>query len=61
MLVVLSALIGYLVGSIPFGLLLCKYVFGIDIRQYGSGNIGATNVQRNTNTLYGFVVLTLDL
>lgn len=54
-------LIGYLVGSIPFGLLLCRYVFGIDIRQRGSGNIGATNVQRNTNTIYGLIVLAFDL
>jgi glycerol-3-phosphate acyltransferase PlsY len=61
MLIVLSTVIGYLVGSIPFGVLLCRYVLGIDIIQRGSGNIGATNVQRNTNTIYGLIVLTFDL
>ena len=41
-----SALIGYLLGSISSGLLLVKWVCGIDIRDYGSHNIGATNVFR---------------
>lgn len=61
MLIILSILIGYLLGSIPFGLLLCRYILGIDIRKLGSGNIGATNVQRNTNTILGFIVLAFDL
>jgi glycerol-3-phosphate acyltransferase PlsY len=39
-------LIAYLVGGIPFGYLLAKYVAGINIKEHGSGNIGATNVLR---------------
>ncbi len=39
-------LIAYLVGSIPFGLILAKYYAGVDIKKEGSGNIGATNVLR---------------
>lgn len=61
MLIALSALIGYLFGSIPFGLILCRYILGIDIRTLGSGNIGATNVHRNTGAKLGFTVLALDL
>ena len=39
-------LIAYLVGGIPFGLLIAKYFAGINIKEHGSGNIGATNVLR---------------
>jgi len=39
-------LVAYLLGGIPFGYLLAKYYAGIDVREYGSGNIGATNVLR---------------
>ena len=61
MLIVLSILIGYFLGSIPFRLLLCRIFLGIDIRQLGSGNIGATNVHRNTGAKLGISVLALDL
>src|ERR1041385_857706 len=42
----LPVLIGYLLGSIPFGYLIVRAIRGIDIREYGSHNIGATNVLR---------------
>lgn len=56
------AIIGtYLIGSIPFGLLVARFVGGIDIRQHGSGNIGATNVGRILGRKYFFVVFMLDM
>lgn len=53
--------VAYFVGSIPFGFLTAKVVRGIDIRQHGSGNIGATNVGRVLGGRWGIVVLLLDL
>lgn len=50
----------YLLGSIPFGLVLGR-LRGIDVRQVGSGNIGATNVARSLGKKLGLVVLVLDL
>jgi glycerol-3-phosphate acyltransferase PlsY len=55
----LSAAVGYLLGSIPFGYLLVRAARGADIRQSGSGNIGATNVAR-TSPLLGIATLLLD-
>ena len=57
----LAAGLAYLVGSIPFGYLTARVVRGIDIRQHGSGNIGATNVGRVLGSRWGIVVLMLDL
>ena len=52
--------ISYLVGSIPFGLIL-SYLWGYgDIRKVGSGNIGATNALRTGNKLLAILVLLLD-
>ena len=39
-------IIAYLIGSIPFGYLIAKFFAGINIKEHGSGNIGATNVLR---------------
>ena len=50
----------YLVGSIPSGLLVARSAGIQDIRQHGSGNIGATNVLRTLGWKYGLAVLTLD-
>ena len=55
----LLPLLGFLLGSIPFGLLMGK-IKGIDIRQHGSGNIGATNVFRTLGKQLGITCLLLD-
>lgn len=56
------AVIGaYLIGSVPIGYLLVKWVKRIDVRTVGSGNVGATNVTRAAGTAAGLVVLGLDL
>ncbi len=53
-------LVGYLSGSIPFGLLLVRATRGVDVRAQGSGNIGATNVARVAGKGLGALVLVLD-
>jgi len=57
--VLLIAVASYLLGSIPFGYLLVRFFRGEDVRQSGSGNIGATNVARKSPVL-GVVTLVLD-
>ena len=56
----LSAILGYVVGSIPFGLLLVKFAGQGDIRSVGSGNIGATNVLRTGRKSLAVTTLLLD-
>ena len=51
----------YLMGSIPFGLILTKIFLKKDIRDIGSGNIGATNALRTGNKLIGYSTLILDI
>src|SRR5436305_14883506 len=53
--------IAYLLGAIPFGYLLVKWKTGGDVRSSGSGNIGATNVLRNTGRVAGIATLLLDI
>ena len=53
-------LLGYLLGSIPFAYLAGKLTRGIDIREHGSGNLGATNVYRTLGAKIAGVVLALD-
>ena len=54
------ALVAYLAGSIPFGLIISK-LKGVDIRQHGSGNIGATNVSRVLGKRFGYTCFGLDV
>ena len=54
-------LITYTLGSIPFGFLLTKIFLNKDIRDIGSGNIGATNALRTGNKLIGYTTLLLDV
>lgn len=58
--VVAVVLMGYLLGSIPFGLLISKRSGKVDVRQYGSGKIGATNVLRAVGKKAAALVLLLD-
>lgn len=53
-------LAAYLAGSIPFSLLIARWFGGIDLRQHGSGNVGATNVARTMGYRWGLVALLLD-
>ena len=57
----LISLMSYLMGSIPFGFLLTKIFLKKDIREIGSGNIGATNALRTGNKLIGYSTLILDI
>ena len=54
-------ILSYLMGSIPFGFLLGKLFLKKDIRDIGSGNIGATNVLRSGNKIVGYSTLILDI
>ena len=56
----LIPIVAYLLGSIPFGLLIVKMLGGPDVREVGSGNIGAANVARNAGKFAGILTLILD-
>lgn len=58
---ILLACFAYLLGSIPFGLLISKKFLNIDITKHGSNNIGATNVLRLGNKRVAFLTLVLDV
>lgn len=53
--------IAYLLGSIPFGLIIGKLKSGVDIREYGSGKTGATNLMRVAGTKLGILAIVLDV
>ena len=59
--ILIIGIISYLMGSIPFGLILTKTFLKKDIREVGSGNIGATNVLRTGNKSIGYLTLVLDI
>lgn len=54
-------IVSYLIGSIPTALIISKRFFGIDIRDYGSGNMGATNTFRVLGSRYGTMVMVMDI
>lgn len=58
---ILALLLAYLIGSIPFGLLITRWAGLGDIRSFGSGNIGATNVLRKGGKKLGALTLALDI
>ena len=57
----LIGIISYFMGSIPFGFILTKIFLKKDIREIGSGNIGATNALRTGNKIIGYTTLVLDI
>ncbi|MEO6577373.1 MAG: glycerol-3-phosphate 1-O-acyltransferase PlsY [Candidatus Limnocylindria bacterium] len=58
---VLAAVLGYLLGAVPFGLLVGRLVKGIDLREYGSHRTGATNALRTLGTRAAAAVFVLDV
>jgi len=58
---VLLIVLAYLIGSIPTAIWISKYFFEIDIREYGSGNSGATNTFRVLGSKWGSIVMTVDV
>lgn len=59
--IALSALIGYLIGSVQFGIIIGRITRGVDIRDYGSGATGATNVIRTSGARAGVATIILDI
>ena len=59
--IIIIIFISYLLGSIPFGFLLTKFFIKKDIREIGSGNIGATNALRTGNKTIGYTTLFFDI
>lgn len=53
--------VAYFIGSIPFSFLVVKFAAGKDVREHGSGNVGATNVARTAGRLPGIIALLLDI
>ncbi|HJW75347.1 MAG TPA: glycerol-3-phosphate 1-O-acyltransferase PlsY [Thermoleophilia bacterium] len=60
-LAVALVIVGYLMGSIPFGVLIGRWFWGTDVRDFGSGNIGTTNVFRVLGAKAGILVLVFDM
>jgi glycerol-3-phosphate acyltransferase PlsY len=59
--ILIGIILGYLIGSIPTAYIFGKWISGIDIRQHGSGNVGATNVFRILGKGPGIAVLLVDI
>src|SRR5665213_2287354 len=58
---VLFIFFAYLIGSIPTAVWISRYFFGVDIRDYGSGNAGATNTFRVLGSKWGTIVMSVDV
>ncbi|ORU00284.1 Acyl-phosphate:glycerol-3-phosphate O-acyltransferase PlsY [Anaerovibrio sp. JC8] len=58
---IIACVASYLIGSIPNGLILGKAVWGVDLREHGSGNIGATNAWRTIGKPAGICIFVLDM
>ena len=58
---VLFILFAYMIGSIPTAVWISRYFFGVDIRDYGSGNAGATNTFRVLGSKWGCIVMSVDV
>ena len=54
-------LLAYLLGAVPFGFMMCRWLKGVDLRQVGSGNIGATNAMRVLGVPLGLLAFLLDV
>ena len=59
--IIFIVLFSYISGSVPYGLIVTKSISGKDIRNIGSGNIGATNVLRTGKKFLAFLTLLLDI
>ena len=59
--ILIVSILSYFIGSIPFGFILTKFFLKKDIREIGSGNIGATNALRTGNKFIGYLTLILDI
>lgn len=61
MLIAILLVLAYLIGSVPSAVWVSKWIFGIDIREHGSGNAGATNTFRILGSKAGSVVMLMDM
>lgn len=59
--IIISIIIGYLIGSVPFALIFGKVFGGMDVREHGSGNLGGTNVIRLLGLKVGIPVIICDI
>ena len=59
--IILGIITSYLIGSVPTAYIFCRLLKGVDIRKYGSGNVGATNAMRILGRAPGITVLALDI
>lgn len=60
-LTILLAAAGYLLGAVPFALLVARLLYGVDIRERGTGNVGAGNVRRELGARAGALVMVCDM